>query len=672
MHSSKITSIIAHVDHGKTTLIDSIIASTGYFSKSLAGSIRYLDNRKDEQEREITMKLSPIKLENGHVFIDTPGHVDFENLLFSSSILSDNHIILVDVNEGITPRTYSLIKFINKKRCVLVLNKIDKCTDFGTVELALMQINGLFGEEIFEWAKNNVIISCSTLGAGISCKTFKFSSKNTLRQAFRAFKALDAKIDNKDVSEIMKKYSIGHPSKKIIISTVMPLHEAIFSTEDLLNNDADLNEISKNELLNFNINDEFFNMSFENKPVVCGITTYGKLKNKDDGFKRRNVLLLMKVFWGKISTGEKLYSCSENETRLVLLEGIYDFNIDEYIHRDSFEGPGLIYIEGDFLRNSVISTEPAVFSFKKFPVPFFSSKLILKDLERLDEMKAIIRVMAFTEQNLKVTLNRFSEFEFKCGGFVQLEKICHDLKDNGFEIIIKKPKMEFRELTTKVVKGGKRNEDTSLELILGPIALLDDRSAKEMVGCERIETAKNVYYIDSEKDRHVIESVLNIFTASGPLINECITDTCFCIKSNGSSDISFFSTLKKMLSDLYMETAPTICPLFFSLLFSVSRAYTPSVYLSLQKNFYILESEEYNEENDFVLIRCKVPQYTFNDLIEEAKVRTKGTVYVEFLGSEYLTVGDFSQFVDTIRKDKGLFIGEKIVEDPEKQRTLKR
>ncbi len=83
----KITSMIAHIDHGKTTLIDSLITSTGFFSKSLADELRYLDSRKDEQERGITLKLSPIKLQNGHTFIDTPGHVDFDSLIFSSSAL---------------------------------------------------------------------------------------------------------------------------------------------------------------------------------------------------------------------------------------------------------------------------------------------------------------------------------------------------------------------------------------------------------------------------------------------------------------------------------------------------------------------------------------------------------------------------------------------------------
>lgn len=665
---SIITSVVAHIDHGKTTLIDSLVAYQGKISKSIAGEIRYMDTREDEQNRGITLKLSAIGLcykNTEHIIVDTPGHVDFEFLVENSSIISDCFLIIIDIMEGITPRTYSLINYIRKDCAILVINKVDKVETadeaLDKIEKIIMHTNSMVGSLIFTWTNNNIILSSATYCYGINYNNANLLLKRdntTLDNVVNFIFYIENQIKKNSTDKICSRFNILKRTRKNILSTVMPLANSIFECIEHIYKPETYKKYLYNSTVPLLLLDKV-----HDKSAFCFVSL-GLLRN-NLSFDKKNLMFVTRLFKGKIKTGDILYNNEEKYE----IKSIYKFGINDFLEVDSVSGSTLVCLKGNFRKNMpIFSIKPFNYSYHEKIYPFYRSRLIPEQRDNIEEIKTVLRALVNTEQCLKIKINKYNQIDVLSSGKVQVEKLIEDLKKCNFKVrqgvdenlFCEFPKnesmYEFESEEYKIIVQIYKNDDSEYN------GYLDEFN--------------NRFMVLTDKFRNLIYSILEVYVISGPVISEYIRDTTFKIKFYEKKldlyEEKLYSQIKQNIKLAYNNAEPSIAPFFYKLNISIQEECLGGVYTSIQKISSILQNEEYDEATGFYVLIVLVPYFVYDNFVEDVRVCTKGTAYILSAEFGYFYGLDFSDCIEEIRKKKGLMTNEKIIKNPEKQRTLKK
>jgi GTP-binding protein len=215
--------IIAHVDHGKTTLVDAMLRQSGIFRANEEVAERVMDSNDLERERGITIlaKITGVRFHGTKInIVDTPGHSDFGGEVERALKIVDGVMLLVDASEGPLPQTrYVLMKALEAKlQPIVVINKIDR-PDARAAEV-LDEIYDLFIDLDAREDQLDFPVLYSNAKTGMAKKTLDDPSED-LRPLFEAIlehipppagdpdAILQAQVANLDYSDYLGRLAIG-------------------------------------------------------------------------------------------------------------------------------------------------------------------------------------------------------------------------------------------------------------------------------------------------------------------------------------------------------------------------------------------------------------------------------------------------------------------------------
>jgi elongation factor 2 len=451
--------IIAHIDHGKTTLTDSLLAGTGLLSPKVAGSARVLDYLEEEQKRGITLKTANISLlyktaERSFIvnLVDTPGHVDFTGKVTRALRSIDGAVVVVDAVEEIMAQTEIVIRQALEERVrpTLFINKVDRLITelklngeqiqekFTRIISSFNDLIEIYGEPPFKdrWKINP---AAGNVSFGSALHRWGF----TLSMA----RQKDVKF-----SDIISVYESGEYEK---LQKALPLHSAILDMAvKHIPNPAEAQGYRVEKIWKGDITSEAGKAMMscdDNGPTVLCITHVQANPNS-------GLIATGRLFSGTVKTGDTVYLVNAQTESVIQQVAIYMGAFREPVNQ--IAAGNLVALTG--LERAKAGETIVDVEHKEDMVPFerirYVSEPVVtvavepKNPKDLPKLLVAMDKLATEDPNLATTVNRETGENLLSGmGELHLEIAVKHLRDylSGMEITISSPRVVYRENVTR-------------------------------------------------------------------------------------------------------------------------------------------------------------------------------------------------------------------------------
>ncbi len=473
--------IIAHIDHGKTTLSDNLLAGAGMISEDLAGKQLFMDTVDQEQERGITIFAANVSMVH-HVggqdylinLIDTPGHVDFGGDVTRAMRAVDGAVVVADAVEGCMPQTETVLRQALKERVrpVLFINKVDRMIKelkltpqqmeerFKKIITDVNMLIQKYGEKSYA-DKFSVNVLDGSVAFGSALRNWAISVPK-MKETGISFKDIIDMTNNEQEKELAKRAPLHAVVLEMAIKHLPdPLQAQKYRVEKIWPGDENSGQIAKSMEL------------CDPKGHLAAVVT----KIYPD--PHAGYVATVRIFSGTIRSGQELFLVGSQKKEKIQQVSIYKgaqrVTMEEVVAGNIV---GIVGLKSAYSGETLSEPDyqiPAFESIKHIFEPVVTKAIEPKQPKQLAKLIEFLRKTSREDPTLNVQINEDTG-EYLVSGLGELHidaKIERPLKDADIEVSVSPPiviyKESIKQRTPEPVEGKSPNRHNRFYIIAEPV-----------------------------------------------------------------------------------------------------------------------------------------------------------------------------------------------------------